>query len=90
MYNVFWNGLSIMGVHVEGVYICGYKYTYEGSIFIHTNFIKCLPFYCRALEALSLLGGEDLEPFYAMLEGGRGGEFFAELEEYFYYAQIRR
>ena len=47
-------------------------------------------FYCRALEALSLLGGEDLEPFYAMLEGGRGGEFFAELEEYFYYAQIRR
>ena len=44
----------------------------------------------RALETLSLLGGEDLEPFYAMLDGGRGGEFFAELEEYFYYAQIRR
>ena len=44
----------------------------------------------RALEAVSLLGGEDLQPFYAMLEGGRDGEFFAELEEYFYYAQIRR
>lgn len=43
-----------------------------------------------ALEAVSLLGGEDLQPFYAMLEGGRDGEFFAELEEYFYYAQIRR
>lgn len=25
-----------------------------------------------------------------MLEGGRDGEFFNELEEYFYYAQIRR
>ena len=25
-----------------------------------------------------------------MLDGGREGEFFAELEEYFYYAQIRR
>lgn len=25
-----------------------------------------------------------------MLEGGREGEFFAELEDYFYYAQIRR
>lgn len=46
--------------------------------------------YFRALEAASLLGGENLQPFYAMLEGGRDGEFFAELEEYFYYAQIRR
>ena len=45
---------------------------------------------CRALEAVSLLGGKDLQPFYAMLEGGRDGEFFTELEEYFYYAQIRR
>ena len=50
--------------------------------------IKCLPY--RALEAASLLGGEDLQPFYAMLDGGRDGEFFNELEEYFYYAQIRR
>lgn len=48
------------------------------------------PFILRALEALSLLGGEGLEPFYAMLDGGREGEFFAELEEFFYYAQIRR
>ena len=37
-----------------------------------------------------MLGGEDLEPFYAMLDGGREGEFFTEFEEYFYYAQIKR
>ena len=48
-----------------------------------------VPLY-SALEAASLLGGEDLEPFYAMLDGGRSGEFFSELEEFFYYAQIRR
>lgn len=42
------------------------------------------------LEADSLLGGEGLSPFYGMLDGGREGELFAELEEYFYYAQIRR
>ncbi|XP_033747234.1 cilia- and flagella-associated protein 251-like isoform X1 [Pecten maximus] len=43
----------------------------------------------KALEAQSNLGGEDLVPFYGLLEGGREGELFAELEDYFYYAQIR-
>ncbi|XP_033628136.1 cilia- and flagella-associated protein 251-like isoform X2 [Asterias rubens] len=42
-----------------------------------------------ALEAASRLGGEDLIPFYGLLEGGREGELFRELENYFYYAQIR-
>ncbi|XP_077995257.1 cilia- and flagella-associated protein 251-like [Glandiceps talaboti] len=41
------------------------------------------------LEAGAKLGGEDLIPFYGLLEGGRQGELFAELEDYFYYAQIR-
>ncbi len=53
-------------------------------------FISYCLYHGSALEAASLLGGEDLEPFYAMLDGGRNGEFFAELEDFFYYAQIRR
>ena len=46
-------------------------------------------FLCRILDAQSSLGGQDLVPFYGLLEGGRDGELFAELEDYFYYAQLR-
>ncbi|XP_027734426.1 cilia- and flagella-associated protein 251 isoform X2 [Empidonax traillii] len=41
-----------------------------------------------ALDAAAFLGGEDMIPFYNLLDGGREGEFFKELEDYFYYAQI--
>ncbi|NWU75357.1 CF251 protein, partial [Onychorhynchus coronatus] len=41
-----------------------------------------------ALDAAAFLGGEDMIPFYSLLDGGREGEFFRELEDYFYYAQI--
>ncbi|XP_062509735.1 cilia- and flagella-associated protein 251-like [Corticium candelabrum] len=42
-----------------------------------------------ALEAGALLGGEGLVPFYSLLDGGQDGELFAEMEDYFYYAQLR-
>ncbi|KAG9487705.1 hypothetical protein GDO78_007480 [Eleutherodactylus coqui] len=43
----------------------------------------------QSLEAVASLGGEDLIPFYGMLSGGRDGALFKELEDYFYYAQLR-
>ncbi|XP_075690400.1 cilia- and flagella-associated protein 251 isoform X2 [Rhinoderma darwinii] len=43
----------------------------------------------QSLEAVASLGGEDLIPFYGMLPGGRHGALFKELEDYFYYAQLR-
>ncbi|KFQ26000.1 WD repeat-containing protein 66, partial [Merops nubicus] len=43
----------------------------------------------NALDAAVSLGGEDLIPFYNQLEGGREGEFLRELEDYFYYVQLR-
>lgn len=43
----------------------------------------------KSLEAAAALGGEGLTPFYGLLEGGVNGELFAELENYFYYAQLR-
>ncbi|NXB76744.1 CF251 protein, partial [Donacobius atricapilla] len=41
-----------------------------------------------ALDAAAFLGGEDLIPFYSLLDGGREGKFFRELEDYFYYVQL--
>ncbi|NXX77335.1 CF251 protein, partial [Urocolius indicus] len=43
----------------------------------------------NALDAASFLGGKDLIPFYNLLDGGREGKFFRELQDYFYYAQLR-
>ncbi|KAM5312683.1 cilia- and flagella-associated protein 251 isoform 2-T3 [Glossophaga mutica] len=43
----------------------------------------------RALEAAVSLGGEDLTPFYSLVPGGRKGTFYRELEDYFYYSQLR-
>jgi hypothetical protein len=42
-----------------------------------------------SLFAASRLGGDGLEPFLNMLEGGKTGEFLHQLEDYFYFAQIR-
>ncbi|XP_021113198.1 cilia- and flagella-associated protein 251 isoform X4 [Heterocephalus glaber] len=44
---------------------------------------------CSALDAAVSLGGEDLTPFYGLVPGGREGKFYRELEDYFFYSQIR-
>lgn len=43
-----------------------------------------------SLEAQSMLGGADLQPFYGLLDGGRDGEFYKEMKELFYFSQLRQ
>ncbi|KAG7276716.1 hypothetical protein CRUP_006895 [Coryphaenoides rupestris] len=40
-------------------------------------------------QAAATLGGSNLDPFFALLEGGRGGPECREMEEFFYYCQLR-
>ncbi|XP_006894773.1 PREDICTED: WD repeat-containing protein 66 [Elephantulus edwardii] len=42
-----------------------------------------------ALDAAVSLGGDDLTPFYSLVTGGREGQFYRELEDYFYYSHLR-
>ncbi|XP_051981544.1 cilia- and flagella-associated protein 251-like [Xyrauchen texanus] len=42
-----------------------------------------------SLEASAALGGQDMLPFLNLLEGGKDGQLFREMEEYFYYCQLR-
>ena len=42
------------------------------------------------LEAQSQLGGDGVEPYLNMLEGGKDGLIYNELQDYFYYGQIRQ
>eukprot|EP00163_Fabomonas_tropica_P000349 TRINITY_DN10213_c0_g1_i2.p1 TRINITY_DN10213_c0_g1~~TRINITY_DN10213_c0_g1_i2.p1 ORF type:complete len:827 (-),score=176.13 TRINITY_DN10213_c0_g1_i2:228-2708(-) len=41
------------------------------------------------LEAQFAAGGEGREPFVQLIEGGENGEFYREIIDYFYYAQLR-
>jgi len=41
------------------------------------------------LHATAALGGSGLTPFYELLEGGKDGVLAKEMEEYFYYSQMR-
>jgi Ca2+-binding EF-hand superfamily protein len=37
----------------------------------------------------NVMGGQGIEPFVKLLDGGEEGEFFSDMKDYFYYSQIR-
>lgn len=41
-----------------------------------------------ALEASIALGGHGIEPYMSLIEGGKQGEFYQDMLDYFYYAQL--
>ncbi|XP_027889711.1 cilia- and flagella-associated protein 251 isoform X1 [Xiphophorus couchianus] len=41
------------------------------------------------LDAAAALSGEDMDPFYSLIKGGRDGRFYKEMEDFFFYCQIQ-
>ncbi|XP_076127408.1 cilia- and flagella-associated protein 251 [Alosa pseudoharengus] len=75
------SGVSSLAVSHEG------RYAFTAGGADCTAF--CWEISLSALEAAAALGGKDLDPFYSLLEGGRDGQLFREMEDYFYYSQLR-
>uniref|UniRef100_G1QKZ1 Cilia- and flagella-associated protein 251 n=1 Tax=Nomascus leucogenys TaxID=61853 RepID=G1QKZ1_NOMLE len=75
------NGVAGMAVSYDG----HYAFTAGG----HDRSVVQWKITLSVLEAAVSLGGEDLTPFYGLLSGGREGKFYRELEDYFYYSQLR-
>ncbi|KAM9194215.1 cilia- and flagella-associated protein 251 [Dugong dugon] len=75
------NGVAGMTLSYDGCY----AFTAGG----HDRSVVQWEINLSALEAAVSLGGEDLTPFYGLVAGGREGQFYRELEDYFYYSQLR-
>ena len=42
-----------------------------------------------SLDGMALMGGSGFEPFQAMVPGGKDGEVYDNMTDYFYLAQLR-
>ncbi|XP_010602682.1 cilia- and flagella-associated protein 251 isoform X2 [Fukomys damarensis] len=80
-----------MVCHPDGV--AGLALSYDGHYAFtaggHDHSVVQWNINLSALDAAVSLGGEDLIPFYGLVPGGREGKFYRELEDYFFYSQIR-
>ena len=52
---------------------------------VHMWRVNVLPLDTQA----QMTGGDTIEPFYRLIEGGRKGAFVKEMEDFFYYLQIK-
>jgi len=43
----------------------------------------------NVIEQTVMMGGEGIEPFISLIEGGREGQTYQDMKDFFYYSQIR-
>lgn len=82
---------SALIVHPQGVsdIACSHDGKYLFSVGGQDLTVNMWRINTPVLDAQEKLGGDGLEPFFGLLDGGRNGNLFREMEDYFYYAQIR-
>ena len=73
--------------------VCDVRASFDGQFLFTSggmdNVVHMLRVNPQVLQAQAQLGGKDLIPFYKLLEGGREGDIFREMQELFYYSQLR-
>lgn len=70
-------------------------YKYEDKVLVFTSgrddqALQCWSVHPEAIDAQVAIGGEGYKPFIELLPGGKDGEFYKQMESYFYYSQLRR
>ncbi|KAG5455849.1 MAG: hypothetical protein BJ554DRAFT_4585 [Olpidium bornovanus] len=88
------NPHKAMGLIAHPGEISAIACTHDGRYLLtagrHDATVQCWELNTGALEAQALLGREGMEPFLDMLgPGGREGAAYREMEDHFFYAQLR-
>jgi cilia- and flagella-associated protein 251 len=75
------NDVADMCVTTDGKFL----FTCGGSdLCVNTWSIDVTP-----IDNAIIMGGEGIEPFINMIEGGRDGQTFQDMKDFFYYAMIK-
>jgi len=87
------NPNKTMGVVAHAGAISSMAVSYDGRYIITAGIddycVNIWSAHPASLEKMRRLGGNGVEPFNAMVEGGVKGQFYQEMIDYFYYAQIK-
>ncbi|CAH0551660.1 unnamed protein product [Brassicogethes aeneus] len=90
--NLDGNPYSYVGYHVHPTPVTDMVLSHDGKyVFTFSTGYKIVfkwEIQTKAVDVVYLLGGKEFEPFYCLLEGGKNGWLFRELQDLFFYMQI--
>lgn len=87
------NPNKAMGLIAHPGMISGVQATYDGKYLITAGgedmAVNLWAIDTGVLDRTIAEGGEGIEPFISLIEGGQDGEFFSQIADYFMYAQLK-
>ncbi|XP_076253610.1 cilia- and flagella-associated protein 251-like [Rhynchophorus ferrugineus] len=86
------NPYKYTGCLAHPVEVCDFVISHDGNhIFTFGVKDRCIlqwEIKERSVEIINLMGGTGLEPYYCLLDGGKNGWLFHEMQDLFFYMQI--